>query len=242
MPEKCCEKSPWLAHDPRMYPSRGTLYACINTYTHNTHTHTLYISLYYIYMFYEIMCIYIYISHYIYINICRSIYACANAYASVKNSAYCWVISTSTCSHSMFNRWSRWPLARGIEVVSTHHLGMAMSCMHMSYQSIIIYIYICISQISDIYVLVGTNYIQHSLYSAHHYPNIPTTTISTKHQQMYLQLWQRHQQVLLSSVQGIPKDIAMAVEGQPILTSHWRVNILGRTRTATGVVASTWGF
>ena len=135
----------------------------------------------------------------------------------------------------MFNRWSRWSLARGIEVVSTHHLGMAISRMHMSYQSIIIYIYIydyiCISQISDIYVLVDTNYIQHSLYSAPHYPNIPTTTISIKHQQMYLQLWQRHQQVLLSSVQGIPKDIAMAVEGQPILTSHVEPQTLGTLKS-----------
>lgn len=149
MPEKCCEKSPWLAHDPRMYPSRGTLYACINTYTHNTHTHKLYITILYIYICSMRLCVYtyIYLTIYIYINICRSIYACANAYASVKNSAYCWVISTSTCSHSMFNRWSRWPLARGIEVVSTHHLGMAMSCMHMSYQSIIIYIYMYLTNI-----------------------------------------------------------------------------------------------
>ena len=43
---------------------------CMYQYIHTQYTHIhyiyIYISLYYIYMFYEIMCIYIYISHYIY--------------------------------------------------------------------------------------------------------------------------------------------------------------------------------
>ena len=91
------------------------------------------------------------------------------------------------------------------------------------------YIYIYITNIWHVCTL--GQIFRHSLYSAPHYPNIPTTTMSTKHQQMYLQLWQRHQQVLLSSVQGIPKDIAMAVEGQPILTSHVEPKTLGTLKS-----------
>ena len=128
----------------------------VSIHTHTIHTHINYI---YHYTIYINICsmrlcvyIYIYLSLTLYIYICRSIYACANANANVKKSAYCWVISTSTCSHSMFNRWSRWPLARGIEVVSTHHLGMAMSCMHMSYQSINIYIYVSHKYLTYMYL------------------------------------------------------------------------------------------